>query len=179
MLNSDSDNTLVASLNRGDKGAFSELMTRHGPAVYRFAWALADEAHQADDFLQDTFLVMWKRRHKIVLAGESALPWLLTTCRFTVYNSNRRSRARRTLPLDAAETATNAGAPTSAIEELNWVREEIDALSQIDRQLINRCLLEGESYAQAAAALGMTPAAARKRVQRTRIRLGAARIENQ
>ncbi|TFD60975.1 sigma-70 family RNA polymerase sigma factor [Cryobacterium suzukii] len=178
-MNSDSDHELVTSLNRGDKAAFSELMTRHGPAVYRFAWALADEAHQADDLLQETFLVMWKRRHKIVLASESLLPWLLTTCRFTAYNSNRNSRARRTLPLDAAETATSTGAPASAIDELNWVREEIGALGPIDRQLIERCLVEGESYAAAAAALGMSPAAARKRIQRTRIHLGAARIENQ
>ena len=170
----------MTSLNRGDKAAFSELMTRHGPAVYRFAWALADEAHQADDLLQETFLVMWKRRHKIVLASESMLPWLLTTCRFTAYNSNRNSRARRTLPLDAAENAASTGAPTSAIDELNWVREEIGALGPIDRQLIERCLLEGESYAAAAAAaaLGMTPAAARKRIQCTRIHLDAARIEN-
>lgn len=177
-MNQLSDNQLVSRLNHGEKAAFAALMTRHGSAVYRFAWALADEPQQADDLTQDTFLVLWKRRRKLELVGESLLPWLLTTCRFNAYNSNRHSRARRTVPLEMAPDASDAHSPADAIEELVWVLAEIALLDVVDRQLVERCLLEGEDYSTAAAALGLTPAAARKRVQRTRSRLAAARSEN-
>jgi len=171
------DGQLVSRLNHGDKTAFSELMVRHGSAVYRFAWSLADEPHQADDLMQDTFMVLWKRRRKLELVGESVLPWLLTTCRFTAYNSNRHSRARRTVPLETAGDFSDVRSPAGAIEELAWVRAEIALLEPVDRQLVERCVLEGESYSTAAAALGLTPASARKRIQRTRNRLAAARSE--
>ena len=174
-MNTASDLELVASLNHGDAHAFSDLMTRHGAAVYRYAWALADEPQQADDLLQDTFLVLWKRRRTVKLAGESLLPWLVTTCRYTAYNANRRSRSSRTISLDEVELA-HTDVP---VDELRWVHDEIAALGDMDRQLVERCLLAGESYVAAAAALGLTPEAARKRIQRTRGRLAAARAENQ
>lgn len=174
-MNTTSDIELVASLNHGDASAFSSLMTRHGPAVFRYAWALADEPQQADDLLQDTFIVLWKRRRSIAIAGVSLLPWLLTTCRFTAYNSNRSARARRTVSLDAVQLSHT----DEPADDLRWVRTEIAALGAVDRQLVERCLFGGESYTAAAAALGLTPAAARKRIQRTRSRLAAARAENQ
>jgi len=163
------DSELVALLARGDEGAFSKLMREHGPAVYRYAWALADSPNHVDDLLQDTFLVMWKSRRKITLVGDSMLPWLLTTCRYTAYNSNRRERARRTLPLDAAAVVA---APT---DQLGWLRDEIDALGDVDRRLVQLCLVEGRSYSEAAEHLGLSVTAARKRIQRTRSRLAAVR----
>lgn len=183
-MNAATDTELVARLSRGDKPAFSELMSRHGPAVYRYAWALADESGQVDDLMQDTFLVLWKRRRAVSLVGESLLPWLLTTCRFTAFNSNRSSRLRLTVPLDVGDRSDPAGslsespALARASEELAWVRDEIAALSPLDRQLVERCLIQGESYTEAAAALGISAAAARKRIQRTRSRLAAARSDN-
>lgn len=172
------DRQLAVNLSRGDKKAFSDLMIRHGPAVYRYAWALADEPHQVDDLLQDTFLVMWKRRRSVFVAGESMLPWLLTTCRFTAYNSNRRARGQRTVPLEDSGRDRSADTSLTASDELAWVREEIAALGEVDRQLVERCLLGGETYSGAARDLGITPAAARKRIQRTRARLAEARSDN-
>jgi len=163
------DRELVTRLGRGDQDAFSALMQRHGAAVYRYAWALADSPNHVDDLLQDTFLVMWKSRRKITLVGESMLPWLLTTCRYAAYNSNRRERTRRTLPLEVALDSS------SADNQLSWLHEEIDALGDVDRRLVQLCLIEGRSYTEAAAQLGLSVVAARKRIQRTRSRLAAAR----
>jgi RNA polymerase sigma factor (sigma-70 family) len=151
---------------------------RHGSSIYRYAWVLADEPNQVDDLLQDIFLVMWKRRRKVALAGDSMLPWLLTTCRYTAYNTNRRDRARRTLPLEAAESERRHDASSAAKDELVWVGEEIAGLSEVDRRFVELCLIDGRSYAEAATELGISTTAARKRIQRTRSRLASARSEN-
>lgn len=47
--------------------------------------------------------------------------------------------------------------------------------SDSDRRLCELCLIEGHTYAAAAAALGLQPATARKRIERTRTKLNAAR----
>jgi len=94
-----SDRELLDRMRRSDASAFSALMTRHGAAVYRYAWALADESSQVDDLTQEAFLVMWKQRRTLSIVGISVLPWLLTTCRFTAFNANRRSRKERSVAL--------------------------------------------------------------------------------
>ena len=178
ILDSASDRELVAALNSGDRAAFTALMTRHGRAVYRYAWALADEPGQVDDLLQETFLVMWRRRRRVALIGDSLLPWLLTTCKYTAFNSNRRHRAGRTLPLEAAESEHPDAASADAREQLAWVLDDIAALGEVDRRLVQLCLIEERSYAEAAGELGISTAGARKRIQRTRSRLAAARSAN-
>jgi RNA polymerase sigma factor (sigma-70 family) len=171
-----SDCTLAEALRHGDHGAFTIVMTRHGRAVFRYAWRLADEPNHVDDITQETFLVLWKRRRQVTVAGDSLLPWLLATCKFVSFNANRKSRSRRTEQLPDAESAQ---LPVTGREELVWITGEIARLGPIDQRLCQLCLIDGISYADAAVVLGLTPAAARKRMQRTRSRLAAVRDEIQ
>ena len=174
-----SDAELIERMRRGDETAFSVVMTRHGSAVYRYAWALADEASQAEDLTQETFLVLWKQRRKMRIVGVSALPWLLTACRFTAFNMNRRSRKERTVLVELDAVANpQGGGSLEVIDELRWIGDEIGQLSDIDQKLCQLCLIEDRSYKDAARVLGITPGAARKRIQRTREHLAAARALN-
>jgi RNA polymerase sigma factor (sigma-70 family) len=173
-----SDTVLLGRLKKGDREAFTQLMTRHGKAVFRYAWALADDVDQVDDLVQDTFLLLWQRRRSIDLVGGSLLPWLLTSCRYTAFNANRRRRSRRTSDLE--DLANLPAEPVADPPSLVWLREEVRLLSDVDQQLVALCLIEGVSYDVAAGTLGITPSAARKRIQRTRARLRIARLkENQ
>lgn len=172
-----SDADLVADLRKGSHSSFTALMARHRVAVFRYAWALADQPRDVDDIVQEAFLVLWRRRHSINVRGSSALPWLLTTCRNVAMNRNRRERTRRAVPLgDVADSASRRAAEReNAIRELQWVADEIARLDDLDRRLCQLCLIEGVSYERAAKQLGITQPAARKRIQRARARLAQAR----
>jgi len=148
-------------------------MRAHGSAVYRYAWALADVPDEADDLVQDAFLLLWTRRREIAIPGDSVLPWLLVTTRHLAFNANRGNRRRRTSGLD---TVADLAVETAGSEQLSWVREELSRLNPIDRALIDRCLVRGESYSEASGALGISETVARKRVQRARTRLQEARL---
>ncbi|RKR74368.1 RNA polymerase sigma factor [Frondihabitans australicus] len=177
------DGELVEMASHGGgrraRDAFRVLFDRHSSAVLRYAWGLAANRSDVDDLVQETFLVAWRRRSDIRVVAESALPWLLTTCRNASLNLNRarlRSEAH-----ELVEEPHNGPASyrrrdhDEAQEQVKWVVAEIAALPDLDRRLCQLCLIEGRSYEEAAAFLDLTPASARKRIQRTRDRLRAAR----
>ncbi len=174
------DTALVDGMSKGSETAFAILFDRHSGPVYRFAWGLADGREDVNDIVQETFLVTWKRRKDIRVVGDSALPWLLTTCRNTAYNLNRARRRSAADELSDPAPGTAAWYRQSeherASEELRWVRGEIARLPDSDRRLCELCLIEGQTYAEAAAALGLKPATARKRIERARTKLHAARV---
>lgn len=181
------DRELAEQLALGVQPAFAELFERHSAAVFRYAWTLVDRRGDEDDVVQDTFLVAWRRRGELpaVLAAlpadepASLLPWLLTSCRYTALNQNRRRRRERTDELTDASPLGSLRARVTDREEaratLVWVQDELAKLGPIERRLCELTLIDGRGYDEAARQLGMTPAAARKRVQRLRERLRLAR----
>jgi RNA polymerase sigma-70 factor (ECF subfamily) len=58
------------------------------------------------------------------------------------------------------------------------VRQALDALSPDDRELVTLTAWEGLTPAQAGAALGLSPGAARTRLHRARLRLRASLTTN-
>lgn len=173
------DVDLVARLARGDTWAFQMLFERHTGTIYRYAWGLSESPSDVDDLVQETFLVAWKRRGELSVVSDSVLPWLLATCRNVSLNLNRQRRRQETTELIEDPVRGPAWYQRrdreAALVELEWVLAEMTALPDLDRRLCELCLIEGRSYDEAAAFLGLTPANARKRIQRSRLRLRAAR----
>lgn len=173
------DADLVAGLARGDTWSFQMIFERHSGAIYRYAWGLSESRSDVDDLVQETFLVAWRRRGDFKVVSESALPWLLTTCRNVSLNLNRQRLRHQANEL----VEEPVGGPAwyqrrereEALADLEWVLAEITALPDMDRRLCELCLIEGRSYDEAATFLGLSPANARKRIQRSRLRLRAAR----
>jgi RNA polymerase sigma-70 factor, ECF subfamily len=71
------DDELVERTLRGDSTAFGELVFRHGPAVYRAALAALGSAADAEDVMQEAFVLAFRKlphfRH-----DASFKTWLLT-----------------------------------------------------------------------------------------------------
>jgi RNA polymerase sigma factor (sigma-70 family) len=172
------DEDLVSGLVRGDDRAFSALFDKYSTTVYRYAWGLADSRNEVPDIVQETFLLLWRRRKDVRMAEQSVLPWLLLCCRNTAYNLNRTRR--RTDADQLADPSPGSSAwhrradHDRAVEELAWILEEIAALPEVDRKLCELCLIEGRSYDEAAASLGISQPAARKRIERARRKLHAS-----
>lgn len=169
------DDDLVVRLARGDDAAFSALFDKYSATVYRYAWGLADGRDEVPDIVQETFLLLWRRRKDVRLAERTVLPWLLLCCRNTAYNLNRsrrRSDAQELIEPSPGSRAWHRRAEHDrAVEELAWILEEIAALPETERKLCELCLIEGHGYDEAATALGISQSAARKRIERARRKL--------
>jgi RNA polymerase sigma-70 factor (ECF subfamily) len=76
----------------GDREAFAAIVTRYGPALYRFVSRLLDEPADIEDALQETFLDAWRGLSSF--RGDASLQtWLFTLARRRVYARYKRLAA--------------------------------------------------------------------------------------
>jgi RNA polymerase sigma-70 factor (ECF subfamily) len=79
-----SDEALARRAGLGDRDAFAHIVTRYGPALYRFTFRLLDNPADVEDTLQETFLDAWKGL--IGFRGDASLQtWLFTLARRRAY----------------------------------------------------------------------------------------------
>ncbi len=170
-----SDRDLLDLCARGDRRAFDTIVGRHGRAVLAYARSRSFDRDDADDIAQEAFVLLWERRSRVSLATDSALPWLLVTVRLKAMDRAKTAARRRTSPIETVDLlAAHGDEPPEAVERERLaaaVAGVVAALPALDQELLRRCLVEGERYEDAAAALGLTHAAVRGRLARLRQRL--------
>lgn len=176
MMTSIADETALWSRARtGDGRAFAALFDAHRDRAFRHALRLCPSAHDAEDVVAAAFFELWRKRDAVPIVDGSVLPWLLATATNLARNSGRGIRRYRAaidrLPRsqDLADPAETAAERIAREQLLAAVR----SLGEPDAALLTLTALEGYSPAEAAAALGLSPGAARVRLHRARRRLQA------
>ena len=169
------DAALVAQAANGSELAFRTLYRAYVRPVYWLAHGLVGNAADAEDVVQETFLVAWRKLPDFELAGESLLPWLATVCRFQAANRIRRQRRDRDHTAAAADETLPA---TVDVEEqvigadlADRILHEVAGLSPLDRDIFRLCAAEGYAYQAAAEQLGVAHGVVRNRLSRIRTRL--------
>ena len=162
----------------GEGAAFGALFDRHRDRVFRHAYRLSGDRHDAEDIMSTAFLELWRRRRNVRLVEGSILPWLLVTTTNAARNSGRASRRYRGLlsSLPRSEEAHDATAEASYAEEAvdRDVTLALGTLNATDLQLVSLVVFEEYTLAAAAAVLNLTPGAAKTRMHRARQRMKAA-----
>jgi RNA polymerase sigma-70 factor (ECF subfamily) len=110
------------------------------------------------------------------LVDDSVLPWLLVTTTNLARNRSRRliryqqllKRLPRDAPPDPAAVATDS---IEQDEQRRRLHRALRRVSDVDAALITLTALDGLTTAEAAAAVGINPGAARMRLTRARGRL--------
>ncbi|MCY1069219.1 sigma-70 family RNA polymerase sigma factor [Nannocystis sp. RBIL2] len=147
--------------------------------LQRLAAALARDADDAADLVQDTLVTAWS--HPPADDGQPLRPWLATVLR-NRFRMQLRTQARR-------ERREQAGASTRAIaaepdrellrlELLRVLLAELERLAPEDQKIIVRRFFEGESAAEIARGLAIPAATVRSRLHRSLQRL-RARLDEQ
>ena len=77
-------------------GEFDGMVTDHGPAMYRLAYRLVGDRHEAEDVVQEAFRSAWKSRQSFRADG-GARAWLASILRRRVADHWRRPRVRTVL----------------------------------------------------------------------------------
>lgn len=176
MMSSIADETALWSRARsGDGRAFAALFDTHRDRTFRHALRLVASAHDAEDVVGAAFFELWRRRDTVPIVDGSVLPWLLVTTTNLARNSGRGLRRYRAA-IDRLPRSSDLADPAETAEE-RIAREQLVAavrsLGQQDAALMMLTAVEGYSPAEAAAALGISPGAARVRLHRARKRLRA------
>jgi len=174
------DDVLVRRAVMGDRGAFTEIVERHGPALHRYARRLLPDDGATEDCVQETFLAAWRALPRF--RGDAALrTWLFTLARHQASAQHRRSAGNRTRPqlrpvdpVDLVDTADPRGDPAQLSEEGRLLGDLDRALRLLpERQRSAWILREVEelSYAEVGAVLDVTPTVVRGLLERARASL--------
>lgn len=153
---------------------FEALHAQYGDDVYRFAFWLSGNAHDASDLASETFIRAWAGTDTIRL--ESVKAYLFTICR-NLHRKNWRKRSREVnLEEGIAHLPDPTGTPDAQAatrEDLQRTLEAMQQLSESDRTILLLRAQGGLSYAEIASATGLSEVAAKVKVFRARAKLAS------
>jgi RNA polymerase sigma-70 factor (ECF subfamily) len=155
------------ALSRSD---FVVLIHEHAPALYRIAYRLVGDAHDAEDVVQETLRSDWKSRSNFD-CGRGQRAWLAAILRRRVIDRWRRAGRRMVLVGDGPLEVPTAAADPATNE---FTDEMQQALSQLPAELRESLLLVvvGElTHQETANTLGVPLGTVLSRVSRARMRL--------
>jgi RNA polymerase sigma-70 factor (ECF subfamily) len=141
--------------------------------VFRHACRLVEDRQDAEDVTAATFLELWRRRADVRVVEGSVLAWLLVTAGNISRNTNRARRRHRAFLARLPRVGTVEGASETVLDsDIDpKLQSALRALDPVDLHLITLVALEDRTIAAAAEVLGLTPAAAKSRLHRSRHRL--------
>lgn len=161
-----------------DDGDFASLALPHLGAVARFALSLARDAADADDLVQETYLLACRGWHTFDRAGDCRR-WLFTICRNAFLTARRRQGrvidsddgdldAMPAAVAHAAAVGDGLGDLFDRIDVGPAIRHAIDALPEPHHSILVLVDLEDLSYDDAGAILGIPGGTVRSRLYRAR-----------
>lgn len=178
----DDDVDLAARAARGDTSAFEALYDRHVSRVHAHCARQLGSVQEADDLTAMVFLEAWRRRASVRVVDSSVLPWLLVTATNLARNQRRGQRryraalARLAVPEPVPDHADDVADRASTEASARVLAHALRSLGSVDRQVVSLCLLEDLTYEQAAVVLGLSHAAVRSRLSRSRKALREALV---
>lgn len=153
-----------------------KLYSQHATAVFRFSWGLCGDRSTAEDLVSETFVRIMTRAPKIETS--TALAYLLAVARNRFLSGRRRQGPE--IPLSDhlfEELPTPHLDPLTRLDDQARLRVVITALRNLPESERAALLLRVDhdlAYNDIAAALDITPGAAKVRVHRARLRLASA-----
>src|SRR6185436_10886333 len=165
-----SDEELALRARTEPRAAFEILFERHRTPLYNFLLRQGADEARVDDLFQMAFL---KAFRAIPSFREEARfkTWLFTIA-INVLNDDRRALQRRGAVTAIQESMLVVEPEPGRGEELDRVKEALGHVAPNHRQLFTLVRFQGLSIADAARAVGMTPAAAKVTLFRTTKRIG-------
>ncbi|MGK9167052.1 sigma-70 family RNA polymerase sigma factor [Inquilinus limosus] len=171
------DADLLARIADGDRRAFAALMRRHGDRVRGLALAFGGRAAEADDIVQDVFLMLWRRPDAWTPGQAAFTTWLYRVVANRCLDQARRRRLRRWLPFaeapEPADDAPGALAGLAGRDRLAAVARMIRTLPERQRLALLLAVQGGRSNAEIASILGVSEGAAEQLLVRARRTLRA------
>ena len=170
------DRDVVARCRRGEVSAFEELYRRHSHRLYNLAYRMTGSATDADDLLQEIFLLAYRRLD--TFRGESALgTWLhrlAVNCCLDHLRSKQGRQQKATGFLEdheeAEPQAPNAWRPDTVLDRMELERA-IAKLPPSYKAAFVLHDIEGHEHHEVGDMLGIAVGTSKSLVHKARMRL--------
>ncbi|MBM4123753.1 MAG: sigma-70 family RNA polymerase sigma factor [Nitrospira sp.] len=175
------DPLLIAAIAKGDQHAFSQLYDQTSTLLFTLALRILGDRDEAAALLHELYLEIWKKVARYDIGRGTPIAWLV---------SLTRSRALARLPSLAArgqdpsgglahrETPASPDQPSDSLEmaadqeRLALVKRSVEALPEVQRQVLELAYYEGLPYQDIATRLNEPVGTVR-----TQISLGLSQLK--
>lgn len=176
----DSDPELLTAAQQGSSEAFAVLYRRHGPLIYRFTLRLSRDSAIAEEITQEVFLALLRDTTRYDANRGAALStWLCGIARRQLWR--HLERTQRFVPIESIDSNDEPFDPPSTdegpaellsrAEAVAALREGLDSLPIILKEVVILCEFEELAYHQVALILDIPIGTVRSRLHRARARL--------
>ena len=156
---------------------WDEVVRTHSARVFRLAYRLTGNRHDAEDLTQDVFVRVFRSLADYTPGTFEGWLHRITTNLF-LDSVRRKSRVRfDPLPDDAERLAGSTPSPATEVDDRLFepdVQRALDSLSPEFRAAVVLCDIEGLSYEEIAATLDIKLGTVRSRIHRGRAQLREA-----
>lgn len=173
-----SDESLLSDYMAGDRGAFASLVERYRRELHGFLARFLGSNAAADDVFQETFLQVHVAAHTFD-RDRTFKPWLFTIAANKARDWHRRQKRRRMASLDAPIGGDGEGgrvidlmqsdqaapdAPLEGAEMRARVKEVVDGMPAIYREVLQLNYFQRMSYQQISEVLGIPLGTVKSRI---------------
>lgn len=154
----------------GDAGAFAALVHRYTGTAHAVAYAVVQSDADADDVVQDAFLMAFRKLHT-ASDPQQFRAWFLRIVRNRAYNVMDFQRVRRHDVLSGAEPASGENDPHARAEQSDTraaIARALAKLKPVQREVFLLHDAEGFQHSEIAELLGVSELMSRKHLMNAR-----------
>jgi RNA polymerase sigma-70 factor (ECF subfamily) len=171
-----SDTDLHHAVRQGSGEAMAALYRRHGPLVYRFTLRMSQDDAIAEEVTQEVFLALLGSSDRFDPKRAALSTWLCGIARRQLWKRFERNQHYVQIEsedesFDAESADDDPAISLSRKEAVDAVRQGIDELPALLKEVIVLCELEEMTYQQVAVVLGIPVGTVRSRLHRAKARL--------
>lgn len=188
VIEDDLGKMILISLNNGEmteEDAFAQIDRLYRDDLFHYIKSMVSDADIAADILQETMFGLFKCYKNLKITSGSLKYYLLRAAQ----NNSRCHLGKNRLEIQSSFPNLEGMIPTRRAGTDEWQEEwrgeqsqriklALEELEPEDRQVLLESYFHGASSNELADAIGISPAAVRKRLQRARKYLHAAIIKN-
>lgn len=173
------DYELMQSVAANQQSGVGELYDRFGSLVYRMAMQALPTRDEADDAVQEVFVRLWKTADRYDPRKAALVTWVMLITRRHIVDKLRRKRARIKTTMfeegtsggDAGMIQANVSARAERDEHFAALMRRVDALPELQRTVVVRAYLGGQTLRQISGELGVPLGTVKSALSRALVRL--------
>jgi len=172
------DMELMRRVADGVEGGVEELYDRFGSLVFRMAFQTMPTRAEAEDAVQEIFVRLWMTAERYDPQRAALVTWVMLISRRHLVDRLRRSRVRikgasldESVGVGASDASARVGDRMEDQERYRALLEKIDTLPELQRTVVKRAYLGGQTLRQVGEELGVPLGTVKSALSRALVRL--------
>lgn len=166
--------SFIEALKSKDIDAFNYIIDNYSNLIFKVAYGLLNNRELSEECINDVYMKVWNNAEKINISEDKFKNWLCTVTKYTAIDMLRKEKKHgKNLSIEKEIIASNNSIEKNFedIADLRIIKEEINSMDKIDKDIFISRFYYGESIKNISAKLSLSENAVNLRILRGRKKL--------